>query len=694
MGKKLLLILGPTVYALFLISGLVANYQAPRLPARFVWKNDAWQVSEGVSTFQAGDRLTELGGELTFLTLLVDNAFLSDRQQFLDWQREKARLHQELSSRQSITAQVVRDGRERPVEVPIVSRSWGFLQNSALVHLPVSLVFLLVGWSTFSRSKENPQAFWFYLLCVSMSLVYLSNVISLLSNPVLEPTIFWLTNLVNAFNFVLGPALLVHFSLLMPRDRTRPWFLVVLYGVALWSVFTLNIPAHGVLVPSFFLGSLLAILQGAITSRGLIQKQQMKWVGVGFLLGLGPWILLNGLPLLVTGQRLMSDTFPGACLAFIPIFMGVAVQRYRLFDVSSFLESTALYLASLGLLIGIDVTLLSLSGFAPTESHLLSLALVVGLYGPVRARLGNFLSRLGHRSRTSQEDALLLLNQQLESVPLEQIPEALQATVQTLYAPRFFQRVDSPEQAPGAHLEVGDSLSVLLVLGPETAIRCGPPATSGHYNSRQMEILEILTRHCHLTYRAAYHFRQAENERVRRLEDKERLLGDLHDGVGAALASIRLGTREEQTARLAGDALFELQSFLYHGPDYTLSGADFVAELRRYARDTLEENEIEVLFESSGMDQLSLNRSRALSLFRLLKEALTNALKHSGATKVEISLKASEQLALSIRDNGRGIQRESEGRGLKGMKKRAQELGGEMTCQSNNGVALEFHLPI
>ncbi len=241
---------------------------------------------------------------------------------------------------------------------------------------------------------------------------------------------------------------------------------------------------------------------------------------------------------------------------------------------------------------------------------------------------------------------------------------------------------------------MGDSPFALLVIAEGTALRCGPPSGSEHYNSRQMEILETLTQQCALTYRAAYHFRQAEEERTRRLEGKERLLGDLHDGVGAALASIRLSSKEEQVSRLAGDALFELQSFLYRGPEYTLSGPDFVAEVRRYARDVLEDTGVELAFEQKGLESLSLSRSLALSVFRLVKECLANVLKHSGATRVDIALTGGEGLTVKVHDNGRGFQGDSVGRGLKGMQMRIEELGASMRRESNKGALLEFHIPV
>ncbi len=90
MGKRLLLLFGPTFYVVLMLTGLVANYQAPRLPFQVTWEENAWTVRGDAPPLQTGDLLTHLEQPVTFPTLLVDNAFLSSGDQFLEWQQEKA----------------------------------------------------------------------------------------------------------------------------------------------------------------------------------------------------------------------------------------------------------------------------------------------------------------------------------------------------------------------------------------------------------------------------------------------------------------------------------------------------------------------------------------------------------------------------------------------------------------------------
>ena len=695
-AKTFLLVIGPVFTLALLALGLFWNHSAPRTGVTLNWTGREWSVAVDGQGLQAGDIVDSLNGEpVTFHTFLIDNVFISDTPELWEWMQIRGRVFQEFQG-ERVSFGVVRGTSPETVEVPVHRHSWGFLRHSASTHILVGLVFLLVGWATYRPSGTDSKALWFYLLCFSMSLVYVSNANSLLTEYAMHPGFFKFNNIINGINFVLAPALLFHFSLLMPRDRARRWVLVAIYGSVAFALVTYQIPLHGMLVAFFFLASLLAIAQGAWSYRGPLERQQMKWVGVGFLLGLGPWILLNGIPLVVWGQRLMSDTFPGACLVFIPIFMGVAVRKYRLFDVGTFLEGTALYLLTLVPLIGADILVLSFLDrrSALGEGALVSLALLIGLYGPLRSAVGKALSRYAHRKTLTPEQLTERLEQKLQACEPEQVLERLELVVQDYLAPVTMTRVDSMKEV-GAYLTVEEEVSVLLVVAPGQALKCGPPAGSQVYSSQVMRRLEELVQRCSVHYQALYQARQAAAEKQRRLDERERLLGDLHDGVGAALSGIRLTSKEPRVTRLAQDALFELQSFLYPGPGYHLDWEHYVAELRAYGNSLFQEDKPRFVLRSSKLEG-RVDRNKALSIFRLLKEALNNALKYAKASEIKVSLSVSEPglLRLVVEDDGVGLGDDQGGRGMAGMRQRVEQLGGVFKVENRSGTYLEVELPL
>ena len=93
-----------------------------------------------------------------------------------------------------------------------------------------------------------------------------------------------------------------------------------------------------------------------------------------------------------------------------------------------------------------------------------------------------------------------------------------------------------------------------------------------------------------------------------------------------------------------------------------------------------------------------------IALFRVLQESLTNVHRHSRAASAEIKVEAdAEQIAIEIRDHGRGMPREileqvgdgtRLGVGLAGMRERIHELGGEFEVKSDeNGTTIRATVP-
>jgi signal transduction histidine kinase len=103
------------------------------------------------------------------------------------------------------------------------------------------------------------------------------------------------------------------------------------------------------------------------------------------------------------------------------------------------------------------------------------------------------------------------------------------------------------------------------------------------------------------------------------------------------------------------------------------------------------------------MDDLTsspqLQPTSALHLLRILQEAVTNALKHSGARDIELGTRQRDgAIELTVTDNGAGFDARSAppGRGLATMRSRAERLGAQLTVTSDpgRGTALTVRLPL
>jgi len=110
---------------------------------------------------------------------------------------------------------------------------------------------------------------------------------------------------------------------------------------------------------------------------------------------------------------------------------------------------------------------------------------------------------------------------------------------------------------------------------------------------------------------------------------------------------------------------------------------------------------------ATAFEYVSMEKDKAVAVFRIFQETLTNIMRHSQATKVvvilreedERSLFGDENIILEIRDNGRGITEEEilkpESLGLLGMKERAMAFGGELSIRGEpgGGTAVVLKIP-
>ena len=87
------------------------------------------------------------------------------------------------------------------------------------------------------------------------------------------------------------------------------------------------------------------------------------------------------------------------------------------------------------------------------------------------------------------------------------------------------------------------------------------------------------------------------------------------------------------------------------------------------------------------VDRMSLQEEQSTALFRIFQEALTNILRHAGATVVDVTLaQEAEEFVMAISDNGRGIGIEKSGLGILGMQERVRIMDGTIEIHGLEGA--------
>lgn len=195
---------------------------------------------------------------------------------------------------------------------------------------------------------------------------------------------------------------------------------------------------------------------------------------------------------------------------------------------------------------------------------------------------------------------------------------------------------------------------------------------------------------------------QLEGERTLLLE-RQRLMRDLHDGLGSALTSsliaVQQGTSSssELTAILSG-CLDDLRAVIDSLEPIDCDLVALLAGIRFRLGPRLEVAGIQLAWEMQDLPPLPwMGPPEALQLMRMVQEMLTNVVKHARATQVRVStLAAIGQVTVCVSDNGRGFDSGSQpsGRGLRFMKQRARLLGGELRIDSTPGVGTGIWLEL
>ncbi len=195
-------------------------------------------------------------------------------------------------------------------------------------------------------------------------------------------------------------------------------------------------------------------------------------------------------------------------------------------------------------------------------------------------------------------------------------------------------------------------------------------------------------------------------------QERERLrvARELHDEVGQMLTAIAL---EAERAADAGSGT-DRESWLRVGEWVQRSIEDvrrIARELRPEALDDLGlvNAFIALCNRVSAQSGIEIERRLAdripdhdssvdLVVYRVAQEALTNVMRHSGATRVTVSLDViGDRLCLRVSDDGRGIEHGEHGdlkTGLAGMRERAMLVGGSLTIRSGPGEGTDVELEV
>ncbi|MET8682194.1 GAF domain-containing sensor histidine kinase [Streptomyces sp. NPDC004647] len=273
---------------------------------------------------------------------------------------------------------------------------------------------------------------------------------------------------------------------------------------------------------------------------------------------------------------------------------------------------------------------------------------------------------------------------------------------------------------PSAHPDMSDFIGLPVADGDEVLAalflankRCPHPEGSCGFTAEDEALLCTLAQHAAIALTNARLY-----ERSRELTiagERARLAHELHDAVAQKLFSLRLTAQAaaalvdrdparakgelQQVADLAAEAADELRAAVVELRPAALDEDGLVNTLRTQVQVLDRAHSARVTFGAHNIRALPASQEEAL--LRVAQEALHNALRHSAAETVAVSLTRNGQgVVLRVSDDGRGFDPSAERRagrhlGMVSMRDRASGVGGRLTVESapGKGTAIEMEVP-
>jgi signal transduction histidine kinase len=459
-------------------------------------------------------------------------------------------------------------------------------------------------------------------------------------------------------------------------------------------------PLLGVAVASVLLGVVVVLATWGHTARRLWraaspEREQLAWLIVALV------------PELVVAP-LNSPWFEFVTNVIAAVALAIGILRYQLFDIKLVVRSGLLYgcltVLSLGVYFAVVglITTITPRGPVPT---LFAVAVVGLLVVPAHRLLQRFFGRLVYGDRNDPIRALSRVGEGMRSAGEEGLRPMLVGIAKALRSPRV-----AVYDEDGAVAEVGAESNG----HPEHRVplqyagsRVGELVVAGRTERDRLgradrRLVTALSGPVAAALHAARAARELGESRARvlavRESERTRLRADLHDGVGPSLSGISLGLEAALGAvaqspervpeilgvvhREVGSLVAEVRGII---DDLGPADVDLLGSLRRQVESAGAGGVCVELCH--GGEPIRPGPAVSVAAQRIAGEALSNAVRHAGATRITVSVADDAgDLVLEVGDDGSGVvTARAGGVGLSSMRERAEAVGGTLHIDATPG---------
>ncbi|OYW84999.1 MAG: histidine kinase, partial [Hyphomonas sp. 32-62-5] len=344
------------------------------------------------------------------------------------------------------------------------------------------------------------------------------------------------------------------------------------------------------------------------------------------------------------------------------------------------------FLAALAVLV-LDLALIGILSFEPGAAFSVALLAAAAVYLPMRSFAWR---KLTGQARPDEAE----LFRAVIDIALRPSGEERAGRWRKLMRDIFGPLEVKPVEAAVARVRVEDEGTLMVLPG----VADSPPLSlryknggRGLYSPKDVTLAAQIVK----LMRYAEENRNAYDRGVS--EERARIARDIHDNIGAQLLRALHSRETGRKDAMIRETLTDIRDVINNAQGAEAPMEDVLADLRAETADRLEPHGIMLGWNLQAAPGALLSRQKVHALRALIREAVSNTIKHAGARHVEVTIGLdADWLQLTVTDDGKGLpaQKASLGNGLGNMKVRVESFGGEMALESGEGTRLLARIPV
>ena len=460
-----------------------------------------------------------------------------------------------------------------------------------------------------------------------------------------------------------------------------------------------------------------------------VGRQQLKWLLAVLPVAAASWIVADAVNLgpgsLATVLSVALGSLAGVLM---PVAIGVAVLRYRLYEIDFLLNRAVLYGSLTAVVAGVYLAVVGVArGLFGVERSLavqvLATVLAAAVLWPLRGRVQRWVDRLFYGDRGAPYEALARLGRRVEEATdtesaLDSVVKTIADSLRLPYVAVELRLGDSWRPAAACGEPLPGVVTFPLISQRETVGRLlvGTRAPGERLGPDDERLLADLARHAGPAIHAVALRQALDASRAglatMREEERRRLRRDLHDGLGPTLAGLTLGLDTAQ-ARTAGQpevqdllgklkaetqrAVTDVRRIVYGLRPPALDELGLAGSLREeIGRLRCQAPPLAVTLDIPANGLADLPAAVEVACYRIVTEALTNVARHARATRCAVRVHLNHGMCVEVCDDGVGLPEGwRAGVGIASMRERVTELGGELAIEPSlpHGTRIAARLP-